>query len=325
MCSTTIILLYWQFYGNTLPPFEPFTNTITRNSHYHPYRSYACGGVRAASENKDLGLIEHWLKNIRDVQRLHSDELSRIDDPEQKHRRLVELNIQEQCFNLYGNSIVQQMQAKTGRPRIHGMVYDIADGMLKYLDIDFKSQIKKYRSIYAVADFRRYQPIDVREAVRHGVTADEGKEIHTVSAAEQEKMTKLLFETIDTDRDGIISKEEIRLAMRQYVDVEMSERDLEQAMEPILYSTPHDDINYEQFHEIMDSLHGAGVKEKDDSDRLVVIRPMSGQVRLILFLCDSLVVSILIFLLFLLLSNHLSLCDVPLSQPSMSSRLLFSL
>ena len=241
---------------------------------------YACGGVRAASENKDLGLIEHWLKNIRDVQRLHADELSQITDPEKKHRRLVELNIQEQCFNLYGNSIVQQMQAKTGRPRIHGMVYDIADGKLHYLNIDFKSQIKKYRSIYAVADFRRYQPIDVREAVKH---ASEGKGTESKDdekKAEQEKVIKLMFATIDTDRDGIISKEEIRLAMRQYVDSETSEKDIAHAMEPILVSTPNDELNYAQFHEIMDSLHSAGIKEKDDSDRLVVIRPSSGQVRI---------------------------------------------
>ena len=240
--------------------------------------SYACGGVRAASENKDLGLIEHWLKNIRDVQRLHSEELSQITDPEKKHRRLVELNIQEQCFNLYGNSIVQQMQAKTGRPRIHGMVYDIADGKLQYLDIDFKSQIKKYQSIYAVTDFHRYQPIDIhdiREAVKHAVEGKQtAEEVEEDKKEEQEKITKILFETMDTDHDGIITKEEFSESMKQYVDVEMSEKDLKSAIEPLRSSV----INYEQFHEIMDTLHDAGVKEKDDSDRLVVVRPISIEV-----------------------------------------------
>ena len=65
-----------------------------------------CGSVRAASQNQDLGLIEHWLLSIRDVQRLHHEELSAIEDPEKRHRRLVELNVQEQCFKSYRNSIV---------------------------------------------------------------------------------------------------------------------------------------------------------------------------------------------------------------------------
>ena len=89
---------------------------------------YNCGGVRAASDNKDLGLIDHWLKQIRDVSRTHHGELQSIEDDEERHRRLVELNVQEQCINLFGNSIVQNAQATTSRPRIHGMVYDIKDG-----------------------------------------------------------------------------------------------------------------------------------------------------------------------------------------------------
>ena len=205
------------------------------------------------------------------MQRLHADELSQITDPEKKHRRLVELNIQEQCFNLYGNSIVQQMQAKTGRPRIHGMVYDIADGKLHYLNIDFKSQIQKYQSIYAVTDFHRYQPIDIHdirdvsiEGKYHAESADD------VKKDKQEKMTKLLFETMDTDHDGILTQEEISAVLCQYID-DANETKIKRTMEPLPTTTV---IDYEKFHEIMDTLHEAGVKEKDDSDRLVVVKPI---------------------------------------------------
>mmetsp|Transcript_32310 Transcript_32310/g.65974 ORF Transcript_32310/g.65974 Transcript_32310/m.65974 type:complete len:431 (+) Transcript_32310:91-1383(+) len=127
---------------------------------------YECGGVRAASQNQDLGLIEHWLSNIRDVQRLHKEELAGITDGEKRHRRLVELNVQEQCFKLYGNNIIQQMQAKTGRPRIHGLVYDIADGKLINLNVDFKQIIRKYRDIYTVADFDfKHTPLSIDRAL----------------------------------------------------------------------------------------------------------------------------------------------------------------
>lgn len=111
---------------------------------------YGCGGVKASTENKDLGLIEHWLRNIRDVQRLHASELDGMMDNDEKFRRLVELNVQEQCLNLFKNNIVQHQQALTGRPRIHGFVYDIAVGELLHLKINFKSIVKKYRDIYRV-------------------------------------------------------------------------------------------------------------------------------------------------------------------------------
>jgi hypothetical protein len=198
--------------------------------------SYACGGVKAASENNDLGLIEHWLKNIRDVQRMHTDELSKITDPNLKHRRTVELNIQEQCFNLHGNSIVQQMQAKTGRPRIHGMVYDIADGKLHYLNINFKSQVKKYQSIYSVTDFHLSQPIDTRDPTR------EKKEM-------QSKINKVLFDTIDSDKDGVISQNELSVMLCQFID-DVDEKELKQSMAPMLTTT---EIDYEKFNEIMET------------------------------------------------------------------------
>jgi len=145
---------------------------------------YGCGGVMAASNNKDLGLIEHWIHNIRDVQRLHNDELQKISDPERRHQRLVELNVQEQCLKLFSNSFVQHMQAETRLtqmkmyPRIHGMVYNIYNGKLNYLDIDFKSKIEKLRDIYTVADFQNHNPIHIDDATHVNVNANVNVDIY---------------------------------------------------------------------------------------------------------------------------------------------------
>eukprot|EP00612_Vaucheria_litorea_P000161 CAMPEP_0171451636 /NCGR_PEP_ID=MMETSP0945-20130129/64_1 /TAXON_ID=109269 /ORGANISM="Vaucheria litorea, Strain CCMP2940" /LENGTH=295 /DNA_ID=CAMNT_0011976141 /DNA_START=106 /DNA_END=993 /DNA_ORIENTATION=- len=114
---------------------------------------YGCGGVNAAMKNKDHGLLEHWLHHIRNVQRLHKSELVQIPDESQRFKRLVELNVQESCLNLFSNPIVQKKQATASQPRIHGWVYDIATGYVKDLKIDFKTEIKKYRDIYRLYDF----------------------------------------------------------------------------------------------------------------------------------------------------------------------------
>ncbi|CAM9130413.1 unnamed protein product [Phaeothamnion confervicola] len=116
---------------------------------------YNCGGVRAAMENEDHGLLEHWLTYIRNVQRLHQAELQEISDPELRHQRLVELNVQEQCMSLFANPIVQRRQAQEALPRIHGWVYDVATGLLKDVKIDFKAEIRKYKDIYRLYDFPR--------------------------------------------------------------------------------------------------------------------------------------------------------------------------
>eukprot|EP00904_Undaria_pinnatifida_P004896 jgi/Undpi1/1536/HiC_scaffold_11.g04926.m1 len=104
---------------------------------------YDCGGVRAAMKNHDHGLIENWIMGVRDVARLHRKELKALDDDEAIHRRLVELNVQEQCVKLYANPVMQKSQAKTGFPHVHAMVFDVGQGLVKELDIDFKSIIRK--------------------------------------------------------------------------------------------------------------------------------------------------------------------------------------
>jgi carbonic anhydrase len=97
---------------------------------------YGCGGVRAAVDSHYHGLIDKWLRTIKDVYRLYYDQLDAIDDPELRHRRLVELNVREQVYKLCSTSFVQRAWSEDRRLHVHGWVYDIADGVLRDLEID---------------------------------------------------------------------------------------------------------------------------------------------------------------------------------------------
>jgi carbonic anhydrase len=91
---------------------------------------YGCGGVRAAMTQHSLGLINKWLRNIKDVYRLHRNEVDAIEDEEKRTNRLVELNVREQVMNLAKTSIVQSAWKSENRPDIHGWVYDLHDGVI---------------------------------------------------------------------------------------------------------------------------------------------------------------------------------------------------
>lgn len=92
---------------------------------------YNCGGVKNAMSRKDLGLINKWLRNIKDVYRLNSRELEAIGDAQKRYDRLVELNVTEQVQNVAETSIVQKAWKSDQRPTIHGWVYDLRTGYLK--------------------------------------------------------------------------------------------------------------------------------------------------------------------------------------------------
>jgi len=115
---------------------------------------YGCGGVKAATMPQDLGLMENWLRNIRDVYRIHQDELATYsDEPIEigetpKHRRLVELNIAEQCMNVYKLGFVQRARLHTGFPKITGLVYEVHDGLLKVLPLDLIAYRKSLQNVY---------------------------------------------------------------------------------------------------------------------------------------------------------------------------------
>ncbi|GAB3635895.1 hypothetical protein GCM10027422_14850 [Hymenobacter arcticus] len=110
---------------------------------------YGCGGVAAAAANKQYGLIDNWLVNIRDVVRLHETELLRIPDGDKRLRRLVELNVMEQVRNLAKTNIIQNAMRSDNPPRLHGLVYDIADGVLKDLDVNGKGEMHSMAHIYS--------------------------------------------------------------------------------------------------------------------------------------------------------------------------------
>lgn len=108
---------------------------------------YGCGGVKAAMGDQQFGLIDNWLRNIKDMISQHQDELEAIPDEEARFRRTVELNVIEQVNNLYKTTIVQNA-ISAGKPlRLHGLVYDIANGVLK--DIKWSTEyFKQYAASY---------------------------------------------------------------------------------------------------------------------------------------------------------------------------------
>ena len=92
---------------------------------------YGCGGVKAAFGQHSLGIINKWLRNIKDVYRFHREEIDAIDTEEHKVNRMVELNVQEQVMNFAKTSIIQSAWKHHQRPHLHGWVYDLHDGIIK--------------------------------------------------------------------------------------------------------------------------------------------------------------------------------------------------
>lgn len=111
---------------------------------------YYCGGVKAAMESVDLGLLNPWLRNIRDVYRIHKKELNAIEDEEQRYKRLVELNVQEQCINIIKSAKVQKAMLERDMT-VHGWVFDIGTGKLIDLNIDFRKILEGIMEIYRLA------------------------------------------------------------------------------------------------------------------------------------------------------------------------------
>jgi carbonic anhydrase len=113
---------------------------------------YGCGGVKAAMTPKDLGLLNPWLRNIRDVYRLHEAELDAIPDENKRYDRLVELNVLEQARNVIKTAAIQQSFAKNQYPIVHGWVFNFHDGLLKDLEIDFEAMLEKIQKIYNLTE-----------------------------------------------------------------------------------------------------------------------------------------------------------------------------
>lgn len=112
---------------------------------------YFCGGVKAAMQAQDLGILNPWLRNIRDVYRLHKKELNAITDENARYNRLVELNVQEQCVNLIKTAAVQKAYRERNL-QVHGWVFDIHSGKLIDLKINFKEVLKDILEIYDLGE-----------------------------------------------------------------------------------------------------------------------------------------------------------------------------
>jgi carbonic anhydrase len=111
---------------------------------------YGCGGVRAAMSNAEFGLIDNWLRSIKDVYQLHREALDAITDAERRVDRLCELNVSQQVANVCHTTIVQNAWRRGAALSVHGFIYDIHDGLLR--DLGFAvNAIDQIPPIYRVA------------------------------------------------------------------------------------------------------------------------------------------------------------------------------
>lgn len=111
---------------------------------------YECGGIKAAMEHCDYGALNPWLQTIRDIYHLHREELNAIENPDERYRRLVELNTYEQCRNVLKMAEVQKSYLQKGYPKIAAWVFDIKDARLNDLNFDFEKELEKIREIYDI-------------------------------------------------------------------------------------------------------------------------------------------------------------------------------
>lgn len=111
---------------------------------------YGCGGVKAASQNHHVGLIDNWLRHIRDVRQKHETALDAISDEKMRLDRLCELNVVEQARNVCYSTVVQEAWEKGQSLAVHGWIYSVGDGLLRDLDVTI-SEPTEITQAYRVA------------------------------------------------------------------------------------------------------------------------------------------------------------------------------
>ncbi|SHG11304.1 carbonic anhydrase [Flavobacterium fluvii] len=112
---------------------------------------YGCGGVYAAMQQSDLGILNPWLRNIRDVYRIHQKVLDTITNEEEKYKKLIELNVQEQCINIIKTAEVQKAYNERDL-KVYGWIFDIHSGKLIDLNINFTEILKDITKIYKISN-----------------------------------------------------------------------------------------------------------------------------------------------------------------------------
>jgi carbonic anhydrase len=116
--------------------------TVLKVKHVIVCGHYGCGGVLAAMGNKQFGLIDNWLRHIKDVYRTYASELDMLNDPEEKAQKLVELNVIENVYNLCKTSTLQNAWSSGQELSVHGWVYSLETGIIKDLKVSFNSDEK---------------------------------------------------------------------------------------------------------------------------------------------------------------------------------------
>jgi carbonic anhydrase len=111
---------------------------------------YGCGGVKAAMGNSQIGLIDNWIRHIKDVYRFHYQELDKIENEKERFNRFVELNVSEQVLDLAKTSIIQSAWKKEQQIHIHGWVYDIRVGLINDLEVTLKDN-KSLNQVYQLS------------------------------------------------------------------------------------------------------------------------------------------------------------------------------
>jgi carbonic anhydrase len=115
---------------------------------------YGCGGVQAAMQPRDLGILNPWLRTIRDVYRLHKPELDAIPDEARRYDRLVELNVTEQSINIIKTAVVQKSFLLRGFPTVHAWVFDMRTGRINDLGLDFRATLRDIQQVYDLTGSR---------------------------------------------------------------------------------------------------------------------------------------------------------------------------
>jgi carbonic anhydrase len=110
---------------------------------------YYCSGIKAAMQSADLGILNPWLRSVRDVYRLHKAELNKIADEEERYKKLIELNVQEQCINVIKTADVQKAY-KERNIQVHGWVFDVSTGLLIDQKIDMDKIMQGIMEIYRI-------------------------------------------------------------------------------------------------------------------------------------------------------------------------------
>ena len=112
---------------------------VLKVSHVIVCGHYGCGGVKAAMTNNSYGVIDNWIRHIKDVYRFHQDELELMDDENERFNRFVELNVREQVHDLAKTSIVQSAWNRGQNLHLHGWVYGVGSGIIKDLEVNFSN------------------------------------------------------------------------------------------------------------------------------------------------------------------------------------------